>query len=76
MHSIETMQKEANKMSVRAERKHDFTLLSKSNAYRKSVADKSEELTALKQSLEKLQQSLSQLKQYKKFTRILWSLMQ
>lgn len=63
MHSIETMQKEADEMADRAERKHDFTLLSKSNAYRKSVADKSEELAALKQSLEKLQESLSQLKQ-------------
>ena len=32
MQSIEVMQKEADKMAVREEKKQDFTLLSKSNA--------------------------------------------
>ncbi len=61
MHSIEIMQKEADEMAVRAERKHDFTLLSKSNAYQKSVTEKSKELAALEQSLENMQESLKQL---------------
>ncbi|MGH0189432.1 UNVERIFIED_CONTAM: hypothetical protein FKN15_036246 [Acipenser sinensis] len=33
LHSIEIMQKEADEMAERAEKKEDFTVLSKSNAY-------------------------------------------
>ncbi|XP_060753828.1 uncharacterized protein LOC132864430 isoform X1 [Neoarius graeffei] len=38
--SIKAMQTEADAMAEKAERKQDFTLLTKSNAYRKSVAEK------------------------------------
>ncbi|KAI9516305.1 hypothetical protein NQZ68_017508 [Dissostichus eleginoides] len=44
-------------MAVMAEKKHDFTLLSKSNAYRKGVADKKEEVAALDKALKELQES-------------------
>lgn len=48
-------------MAVRAERKHDFTLLSKSNAYRESVTEKRKEPAALEQSMVNIQESLMQL---------------
>ncbi|KAF3850524.1 hypothetical protein F7725_012296 [Dissostichus mawsoni] len=59
MTSAETMEKEAHEMAVMAEKKHDFTLLSKSNAYRKGVADKKEEVAALDKALKELQESRS-----------------
>lgn len=61
MQSIETMQKEADETAVRAENKQDFTLLSKSNGYRKSVTEKREELAALAKTLENLQESVKRL---------------
>ncbi|KAG2459420.1 MYLK protein, partial [Polypterus senegalus] len=45
--SIEAMQEEADAMAEKAERKQDFTLLTKSNAYRKSVAEKKKEVIGL-----------------------------
>ena len=42
-------------------KKQDFTLLSKSNAYRKSVAEKKEELQALEKTLKDLQESVKKL---------------
>ncbi|KAK1905642.1 hypothetical protein KUDE01_012822 [Dissostichus eleginoides] len=63
MTSTETMEKEAHEMAVMAEKKHDFTLLSKSNAYRKGVADKKEEVAALDKALKELQESVNKLKQ-------------
>ncbi|MGH0120660.1 UNVERIFIED_CONTAM: hypothetical protein FKN15_068235 [Acipenser sinensis] len=42
INSIEVMQREADEMAEKAE-KQDFTLLSKSNAYRKSVTEKKSE---------------------------------
>ncbi|KAK1898471.1 Adenylate cyclase type 6 [Dissostichus eleginoides] len=59
MTSAETMEKEAHEMAVMAEKKHDFTLLSKSNAYRKGVADKKEEVAALDKALKELQESVN-----------------
>ncbi|CAM4635460.1 unnamed protein product [Leuciscus chuanchicus] len=61
MKSSEMMQKEADEMAMKAEKKQDFTLLSKSNAYRKSVAEKKEELQALAKTLEDLQESIKKL---------------
>lgn len=63
MTSAETMEKEAHEMAVMAEKKHNFTLLSKSNAYRKGVADKKEEVAALDKALKELQESVNKLKQ-------------
>ncbi|KAK1906949.1 hypothetical protein KUDE01_009345 [Dissostichus eleginoides] len=63
MTSTETMEKEAHEMAVMAEKKHNFTLLSKSNAYRKGVADKKEEVAALDKALKELQESVNKLKQ-------------
>ncbi|KAK7884109.1 hypothetical protein WMY93_027232 [Mugilogobius chulae] len=62
MKTNEIMQKEADDMAVIAEKKQDFTLLTKSNAYRRSVSKKKEELEALEKELEKLQETAKQLK--------------
>ena len=40
--SIESMTEEANKLAVEAETKHSFTLLAKSNAFRKKVQESEE----------------------------------
>lgn len=52
--SIESIQEEAEK----AERKQDFTLLTKSNAYRKSVAQKKKEVIGLDTVLSDLKERL------------------
>lgn len=46
--SIEAMQQEADIMAKKAKRKQDFTLLIKSNACRKSVAEKKKEVSLRK----------------------------
>ncbi|MGH0157607.1 UNVERIFIED_CONTAM: hypothetical protein FKN15_033724 [Acipenser sinensis] len=57
INSIEVMQREADEMAENAEKQQDFTRISKSNAYRKSVTEKSSEMTALDQSLAQLRES-------------------
>ena len=42
---IEILCNDADEWARKAEREHDFTLLSKSNAFRKKVSDKTEELS-------------------------------
>ncbi|XP_058873644.1 uncharacterized protein LOC117967216 isoform X2 [Acipenser ruthenus] len=51
---ISTMQKVADEMAELAEKKHDFTLLTKSNAYRKSAKEKSNETAELDAKLSEL----------------------
>ncbi|KAK6471317.1 hypothetical protein HHUSO_G29675 [Huso huso] len=50
INSIEVMQREADEMAEKAEKKQGFALLSKSNAYQKSVTEKKSDVTALDQS--------------------------
>ncbi|MGH0128498.1 UNVERIFIED_CONTAM: hypothetical protein FKN15_027529 [Acipenser sinensis] len=50
INSIEVMQREADEMAEKAEKKQDFALLSKSNAYQKSVTEKKSDVTALDHS--------------------------
>ena len=55
------MEKEANEMAEKAEKKQDFSLLTKSNAYRKAVKEKSNELSELDSMLSSLQGKLTEI---------------
>ena len=56
--SIEILREYADELAKKAESKHDFTLLSKSNAFRKKVCDKTEELSKLEDKLKELKEKL------------------
>ena len=59
--TIETMTKEADELAKKAENKHDFGLLSRSNAFREKVADKVEEDKKLQAELNKLHEQIKNM---------------
>ena len=56
--SMEVLCKEADELAKEAEKKHDFTLLTKSNAFRSKVSEKAEELSKLENELKVLKTKL------------------
>ena len=56
--SINILGKEADDLAKSAEAKHDFTLLTKSNALRLNVAQKSQEIPKLEKDLKELKEKL------------------
>ena len=56
------MKKEADEMAYKVEEKQDFRLLSKSNAYKKSLKTKSEESPDFDKELPALKEKLTKLK--------------
>ena len=58
---IDTLGKEADDLAKSAEAKHDFTLLTKSNALRLKVAQQSQEIPKLEKELKELKEKLKSL---------------
>ena len=59
--SIDILGKEADDLAKSAEAKHDFTLLTKSNAQRLKVAQQSQEIPKLEKELKELKEKLKSL---------------
>ena len=59
--SINILGKEADDLAKSAEAKHDFTLLTKSNALRLKVAQQSQEIPMLEKELKELKEKLKSL---------------
>ena len=59
--SIDILDKEADDLAKSAEAKHDFTLLTKSNALRLKVAQQSQEILKLEKELNVLKEKLKSL---------------
>ena len=59
--SIEILGKEADDLAKSAEAKHDFTLLTKSNAPRLKVPQQSQEIPKLEKELKELKEKLKSL---------------
>ena len=59
--SIDILGKEADDLAKSAEAKHDFTLLTKSNALRLKVAQQSQEIPKLEKEFKELKQKLKNL---------------
>ena len=59
--SIDILGKEADDLTKSAEAKHDFTLLTKSNALRLKVAQQSQEIPKLEKELKELNEKLKSL---------------
>lgn len=59
--SMESMTKEADQLAKKAETKHDFTLLAKSNAFRQKVSEKADEYLKLEKKLQDLKQKLKSM---------------
>ena len=59
--SIDILGKEADDLAKSAEAKHDFTLLTKSNALRLKVAQQSQEIPKLEKELKELKEKLKSL---------------
>ena len=55
---MESMTQEANKLAVKAETKHSFTLLAKSNAFRQKVRESEENEKKLCYQLRDLKEKL------------------
>ncbi|XP_063959335.1 ammonium transporter Rh type A-like [Lytechinus pictus] len=59
--TIQTLRKEADQLAKDAEKKQDFTLLSKSNAFRKKATEKQEEHKSLKKKIQQLRDKLKEM---------------
>ena len=59
--SIDILGKEADDLTKSAEAKHDFALLTKSNALRLKVAQQSQEIPMLEKELKELKEKLKSL---------------
>ena len=56
--TVQSMCNDASELEQKAEKKHDFTLLSKSNAFRQKVCDKADETLKVEKKLKELRDKL------------------
>ncbi|KAJ8043765.1 hypothetical protein HOLleu_11016 [Holothuria leucospilota] len=59
--AIDIMKKEADDLAQKAERRHDFSLLTKSNAFRRKVTEKAQESKRLQIEMDELKEKLKNI---------------
>ena len=59
--TIDAMTKDADDLAQRAERRHNFALLSESNTFRKKVSEKTEESKKLQNKMDNLKEKLKDM---------------
>ena len=71
---VETLKKDADKLSFEAEQKNDLMLLIKANSFRKTTTEKAESISVLDKAIVKVQEEKGNMKIWTGFKQILVAL--